>query len=73
MNVIVLSGYGLNCEEETIFAFLKAGELLSYNVQGKIVHINEVVSNPKLLKDYDVLVIPGGFLVMILVLVMLLD
>ncbi|QGR02705.1 phosphoribosylformylglycinamidine synthase subunit PurQ [Ehrlichia ruminantium] len=61
MNVIVLSGYGLNCEEETMFAFLKAGELLSCNVQGKIVHINEIVSNPKLLKSYNVLVIPGGF------------
>ncbi|CAI28119.1 Phosphoribosylformylglycinamidine synthase [Ehrlichia ruminantium str. Gardel] len=61
MNVIVLSGYGLNCEEETVFAFLKAGELLSCNVQVKVMHINEVVSNPRLLKGYNVLVIPGGF------------
>ena len=61
MNVIVLCGYGLNCEEETLFAFIKAGELLSYSVKVKIVHINEIVLNPKLLKDYNVLVIPGGF------------
>ena len=61
MKVIVLSGYGLNCEEETLFAFVKAGELLSCNVQGKIVHINDMILNPKLLVDYNVLVIPGGF------------
>ncbi|AHX04420.1 phosphoribosylformylglycinamidine synthase subunit PurQ [Ehrlichia japonica] len=61
MKVIVLSGYGLNCEEETLFAFAKAGELLSCDVQGKIVHINEVISYPKLLKNYNILVIPGGF------------
>ncbi|WDM85091.1 phosphoribosylformylglycinamidine synthase subunit PurQ [Ehrlichia sp. JZT12] len=61
MNVIVLCGYGLNCEEETLFAFVRAGESLSCNVKGSIVHINEIVSNPKLLKDYNVLVIPGGF------------
>lgn len=61
MKVIVLSGYGLNCEEETLFAFVKAGELLSCDVQGKIVHINEVISCPNLLRDYNVLAIPGGF------------
>lgn len=73
MKVVVLSGYGLNCEEETLFAFIKAGELLSCDVQGKIVHINDMILNTKLLVDYNVLVIPGGFpMGMILGLVMLL-
>ena len=55
VKVIVLSGYGLNCEEETIFAFKAAG------LSGKIIHINSLIANPKLLKKYQILAIPGGF------------
>jgi len=53
--VIVLSGYGLNCEEETLFAFRHVG------LDGKIVHINDVIENPKLLESYQILCVPGGF------------
>lgn len=53
--VIVLSGYGLNCEEETLFAFEKAG------AAGEIVHINDVISKKKKLADYQILALPGGF------------
>ncbi len=52
---IVLAGYGLNCEEETAFAFERAG------VGAKIVHINDVISSAVLLSEYEILVVPGGF------------
>jgi len=52
---IILSGYGLNCEEETAFAFETAGAI------SKIVHINDLIVNKKILNDYQILAIPGGF------------
>lgn len=54
-NVIVLAGYGLNCEEETLHAFKHNG------ATGKIVHINDLIENPKMLNDYNILAVPGGF------------
>lgn len=53
--VIVFSGYGLNCEEETKFAFVEAGASVD------IVHINDVIENPKILDKYQILAMPGGF------------
>ncbi len=53
--VIILSGYGLNCEEETKFAFDSAGG------SGDIVHINDLIAKPKMLSDYDIMAFPGGF------------
>lgn len=52
---IILSGYGLNCEEETAYAFETAGAF------SKIVHINDLTVNKKLLKDFQIMAIPGGF------------
>ena len=53
--VIVMSGYGLNCEEETAFAFEKAGG------EADIVHINDLIKKPKMLSQYQILAFPGGF------------
>ena len=50
-----MSGYGLNCEEETKFAFDSAGG------RADIVHINDLIAKPKMLLDYQILVFPGGF------------
>ena len=50
-----MSGYGLNCEEETKFAFEWAGG------EADIVHINDLIKNPKMLSQYQILVFPGGF------------
>ena len=50
-----MSGYGLNCEEETKFAFEKVGG------EADIVHINDLVVSPQLMQDYDIMVFPGGF------------
>ncbi|KJV69108.1 phosphoribosylformylglycinamidine synthase subunit PurQ [Candidatus Neoehrlichia procyonis] len=61
MKIAVLSGYGLNCEEETFAAFLEAGRYFGVNVKGEIIHINEVIRNAGLLKQYNIMAIPGGF------------
>jgi len=53
--VIIMSGYGLNCEEETKFAFEWAGG------NANIVHINDLIAKPKMLSEYQVLAFPGGF------------
>ena len=55
MKVLILSGYGINCEDETLHAFTKLG------FKGKIIHINDLINSPKQLQNYQVLAIPGGF------------
>ena len=55
MNVLVLSGYGINCENETLHAFEVVG------FKGKIIHINDLIQNPKQLSNYQVFAIPGVF------------
>ncbi|MCB1782739.1 MAG: phosphoribosylformylglycinamidine synthase subunit PurQ [Alphaproteobacteria bacterium] len=53
--VLILSGYGLNCEEETQFAFQHVG------LEGRIIHINDLIEAPNTLDDYQILAVPGGF------------
>jgi phosphoribosylformylglycinamidine synthase len=52
---LIFSGYGLNCEEETKTAFELAG------AEADIVHINDLIAKPKLLEQYQIAAIPGGF------------
>lgn len=52
---LILAGYGLNCEEETLHAFERCG------LSGNIRHINDLIENPKELEQVQVLAIPGGF------------
>jgi len=53
--ILILSGYGLNCEEETAHAFgLAKGSC-------DIVHINDLIGDKKRLSKYQILAIPGGF------------
>jgi phosphoribosylformylglycinamidine synthase len=52
---LVLTGYGLNSEEETAFGFARAG------FDTKVRHINDLIDNPAELKSAQVLCIPGGF------------
>ena len=54
-NAIILTGYGINCEEETAFAFKQAG------AKADVVHINDLIDGTKRLLDYQILAIPGGF------------
>ncbi|HZX12148.1 MAG TPA: phosphoribosylformylglycinamidine synthase subunit PurQ [Candidatus Nanoarchaeia archaeon] len=53
--VLVLTGYGINCEEETSFAFQTAG------AHAEVVHINDLIDRHKKLEEYQILVVPGGF------------
>lgn len=52
---IILSGYGINCERETAFAFERA------RARTRVVHINDLIADPKMLEDCRILVWPGGF------------
>ena len=52
---IILSGYGLNCEEETKLAFELAG------ATADIVHISDLIADKRRLNKYQILAIPGGF------------
>ncbi len=50
-----MSGYGLNCEEETAFALQQGGS------DASIVHINDLIDGVDRLDDYQIMVFPGGF------------
>lgn len=54
--VMVLYGEGLNCEEETAHAFKESG------ADARLVHIRQMIEEPAILDDYQVLAVPGGFL-----------
>lgn len=53
--VLIFSGYGLNCEDEAKIAFEEAGGAAD------IVHLEDIIANPKMLKKYQIVVFPGGF------------
>ncbi len=53
--VLVMTGYGINCDFETEFAFNLAGG------RAERVHVNDLISGAKKLGDYQILVFPGGF------------
>lgn len=52
---IVMAGDGINCERETAFALEFAG------AETKIIHVNDLIASPEVLKSGDGLAIPGGF------------
>lgn len=56
VSVLILTGYGINCDVETGWAFEMAG---AQNVDR--VHINRIVNGEVSLDDYQILVFPGGF------------
>lgn len=51
----ILFAAGTNCDRETAAAFEMAG------AKAETVHINALKKRERLLKDFDILVIPGGF------------
>lgn len=53
--VLILGGYGLNCDYETYHSFELAGGEPEY------VHINELIFGQKKLDDYHILAVIGGF------------
>jgi phosphoribosylformylglycinamidine synthase subunit PurQ / glutaminase len=55
VKVLILRGPGTNCDAETAYAFQKAGASTS------TCHINQLIRHERRLADYQVMVIPGGF------------
>jgi phosphoribosylformylglycinamidine synthase len=53
--VCVLRTAGTNCDQETVFAFARAG------AAPELVHINRLISRKKDLADFQILALPGGF------------
>jgi len=53
--ILVFSGYGLNCEEETKYAFDWVGG------KADIVHINDLIGGDYKLNNYQIIAFPGGF------------
>ena len=51
----ILSGFGINCETETMAVFEMAG------ASAERVHVNRLVSGEELLSEYQIMAIPGGF------------
>ncbi|MFA7308748.1 MAG: phosphoribosylformylglycinamidine synthase I [Patescibacteria group bacterium] len=54
-NICVLITDGTNCDTETAFAFQKAGGKV------KTIHINQLRSGQKSLRDFQIITLPGGF------------
>lgn len=53
--VLIPTGQGLNCEEETAFGYMSVG------AEADIVHINDIISDPSILESYHILALIGGF------------
>lgn len=54
-NALVLRAPGTNCDAEAVFAFEQAG------AAAERVHVNALRENPARLRDFQILVLPGGF------------
>ena len=55
VRVLILRAAGINCDEETAFAWEQAG------ARAERVHVNRLKENPSVLREYQILTIPGGF------------
>jgi len=55
VKVLIMSGYGINCEKESAYAFTLAG------ASPEIVHINDLIAGRRSMEDYDIMMFPGGF------------
>ena len=55
VRALVLTGFGINCEEEVAAAYRLAG------AEATIVHLNQVLHGQVSIHDFDVLNFPGGF------------
>lgn len=53
--VLVLTGFGINCDYETEFAFRSAGAM------PKRVHLNDIIEKKDYLNNYQIIAFPGGF------------
>ncbi|MFP5212108.1 MAG: phosphoribosylformylglycinamidine synthase subunit PurQ [Acidobacteriota bacterium] len=55
VRALVLTGFGLNCDLETAYALETAG------ASADRIHLNSLIDREKSLRDYQILVVGGGF------------
>jgi phosphoribosylformylglycinamidine synthase I len=55
VKAMILRASGTNCDMETAFSFEQAG------AQVDLIHVNELIRRQRLLSNYQIMVIPGGF------------
>ncbi len=55
VHALILTGYGLNCDYETAYAFDRAGAVTTR------VHINSLIDTSVTLENYQIMVFGGGF------------
>lgn len=55
IHTLVLTGFGINCDHETAHVFERAGARASR------VHLNDLATQPEMLREADILAVPGGF------------
>jgi phosphoribosylformylglycinamidine synthase I len=55
VKTLILRAPGTNCDVESAFAFERAG------AQVDLVHVGELIRRQRLLSNYQIMVIPGGF------------
>ncbi len=55
IRALVITGFGFNSDRELAEAFNLSG------AQARQVHVTDIIENPKLIHDYQVLGFPGGF------------
>ena len=49
VKVLIMSGYGINCERESAHAFERAG------AECEIVHINDLISKKRSMSAFDIM------------------
>lgn len=54
-HALVLTGFGINCDNETQLVFERAGATATR------VHLNDLAERPEQLRDAQILAVPGGF------------
>ena len=55
INILIITGYGINAEKELAWAFEMAG------ANPDIVHLEEIIENKNILQKYQLLAFAGGF------------
>lgn len=55
VKALVLTGFGINCDQETEQAFIRAGAKTAR------IHLNDLLKKPTLLDEAHIFAIPGGF------------
>ncbi|MBI1319659.1 MAG: phosphoribosylformylglycinamidine synthase [Candidatus Hydrogenedens sp.] len=55
VNALILTGFGINCNDETETAFRRAG------ADTEQVHLNDLAAAPERLQDFHIFAVPGGF------------